>query len=492
MVRQLLAESLLLSLLGCALGLLLAWWAAGLLTRSGAIELRSFVDPRLDPGVAAATVALALLCGVIFGLAPAVLATRRDLHAGLKEGAQATTGAPGRQRFQTALVVFEVGLALVLLAGAGLMIKGFRQLTGTDLGLRPAGVLTMRLDLTGQRYGDSDVYRAFARQLYERLAALPGVESAALEGPGVPTGEWYSASFSLKDRPDLEPVSMLRHHISPRYFATLGVPLLTGRDFTLKDAHMVGPPAVVISQALARRFWPGESALGKQLKPGPYDTQVPWFTVVGVVADVNHRGLGGEVQTDPDLYLALLQSPARSPSRLSILLRTRQAPASLLPQVRRTIQELAPALTAFDVQTLDERLATQTARGRALVRLMTALAGIALLLAVIGIYGLLSYTVTQRVREIGVRMALGADRGRVVGLVVRGALALIAAGLALGLLAALLLNRFLTSLLYGVSPTDPATLAVTALLLSLVALAACCIPALQATRISPVTALRME
>ncbi|HKH43866.1 MAG TPA: ABC transporter permease [Thermoanaerobaculia bacterium] len=500
LVRQLLAESLVLSLLGCALGLLLAWWATGLLAGSGAITLRSFVHPRIDLEVAVVTVALALLCGLLFGLAPAVLATRINLQSGLKEGALATTSAPGRRRFQGSLVIAEVGLALALLTGAGLMIKGFQQFLQTDLGLRPEGVLTMQLDLTGERFADSDLYRTVVGQLYDRLSALPGVESAALEGPGIPTGEWNSASFSLEDQPDLEPVSFLRHHVTPRYFETLGIPLLAGRDFTPQDIHLpgvVGIPVMVVSEALAKRYWPGgarpgENALGKRLKPGPRDSPVPWFTIVGIVRDVNHRGLGGQVQTDPDLYMAVLQSPARSPTRLAVLVRSTQPPSSLIPQVRQAIREVAPSLTAYDVRTLQDRLSKQTARGSALVRLMTVLAGIALLLAIVGIYGLLSYTVTQRVREIGVRMALGADRGRVVGLVVRGALALIAAGLVLGLLAVLLLNRFLTSLLYGVSPTDPGTLAATALLLLGVALAASCVPALQATRISPVTALRME
>jgi predicted permease len=491
LVRQLLAESLVLSLLGCAVGLLLAWWATGLLAGSGAITLRSFVQPRIDLEVAAATVALALLCGLLFGLAPAVLATRINLQAGLKEGALATTSAPGRRRFQAGLVIAEVGLALALLTGAGLMIKGFQQFLHTDLGLRPEGVLTMQLDLTGERFADSDVYRAAARQLYDRISAIPGVESVGMEGPGIPTGEWNSASFSLEDRPDLEPVSFLRHHVTPRYFETLGIQVVEGRDFTPQDAHGTGPPVMIVSQALAKRYYP-EGALGKKIKPGPRDSPLPWFTIIGVVRDVNHRGLGGQVQTDPDLYMAVFQSPARSPTRLAVLVRSRQPPSSLLPQIRQAIREVAPSLSAYDVRTLQDRLNKQTARGRALVRLMTVLAGIALLLAIVGIYGLLSYTVTQRVREIGVRMALGADRGRVVGLVVRGALALIAAGLVLGLLAVLVLNRFLTSLLYGVSPTDPGTLAATALLLLGVALAASCLPALQATRISPVTALRME
>lgn len=492
LVRQLLAESVVLSLLGCALGLLLAYWTMGFLARSGAIALRSFVDVRVDLLVAGVTVALALLCGAFFGLAPAFLATRLDLQAGLKEGALATTSAPGRRRFQAALVIVEVGLALALLAGAGLMIKGFRQFVRTDLGLRPEGVLTMQLDLSGERYQGSDDYRAFARQLHERLTAIPGVESAGLEGPGIPTGEWYSASFSLEGRPELEPVSLLRHHVSPGYFKALGIPLLQGRDLTLQDTHENGIPVVVISRAAAERFWPGQNAVGKRLKPGPYDGPAPWFEVIGVVGNVNHRGLGGEVQSDPDLYMAIFQAPARSPTRVAILVHTTGSPEALVAPVRQVVSELAPALTAFDVRTMEQRLAAQTTRGSSLVRLMTVLAGIALLLAMIGIYGLLSYSVTQRVREIGVRMALGADRGRVVGMIVRGALVLIVAGLALGFVAVLLLNRFLTSLLYGVDPSDPGTLLATALLLLGVALAACSIPALQATRISPVSALRSE
>ena len=493
LIRQLLAESLVLSIFGCALGLLFAHWATGFLARSGAIDLRSFVEVRVDPTVAAITVALALLSGVIFGLAPALLGTRVDLQSGLREGDRASSGAPGRRRFQAMLVISEVGLALALLAGAGLMIKGFGRFVETDLGLDPKGVLTMRMDLTGQRYTDSNVYRAFVRELYDRLTAIPGIESVALEGPGIPTGDWHSASYSLEDRPDdQEPVSLLRHHVTPGYFKTLRIPLIAGRDFTTQDSYQVAPPAMVVSESMAKRFWPGESAIGKRMKPGPYDSSMPWFTIIGVVADVNHRGLGGEEQSDPDVYSAIFQSPARSPTMVSILARTSQPAANLAPQIQQAVRETAPALTVFDVRTLEERLEEQTARGRSLVLLMTVFAAIAVLLAIIGIYGLLAYMVAQRGREIGIRMALGANRGRVVGLVVKGALVMIVTGLALGFVAVMLLNRFLVSLLYGLDPSDPATLFATALLLLGVALAASFVPALQATRISPVTTLRSE
>jgi predicted permease len=493
LIRQLLAESVVLSVFGSVLGLFFASWATGFLAGSGAIQLKSFVDPEVDPTVAAITVVLALGCGVFFGLAPALLGTRINLQSGLKEGERASSGSAGRRRFQSLLVMSEMGLALALLAGAGLMIKGFGRFVETDLGLNPQGVLTLRMDLTGERYKDSDVYRAFVRQLHDRLSAISGIESVALEGPGIPTGDWHSASYSLEDRPDdQDPVSMLRHHVTPGYFETLGIPLIAGRDFTSQDAYQTAPPAMVVSESLAKRFWPGGNAVGKRIKPGPYDGPSPWYTVIGVVADVNHRGLGGEEQSDPDLYSAIFQAPARSPSLLSILARTDGPPTSFLPQVRQAVRETAPSLTVFDVRTLEDRLAEQTARGRSLVLLMTIFAAIALLLAILGIYGLLSYMVTQRRREIGIRMALGADRGGVISMVVRGALVMILAGLALGFVAVLLLNRFLISLLYGLSPSDPATLAATAVLLLGVALVASIVPALQASKISPVTTLRSE
>jgi predicted permease len=492
LIRQLLAESVVLSIFGSVLGLFFASWATGFLTGSGAIQLKSFVNAQVDPTVAAITVVVALACGVFFGLAPALLGTRINLQSGLKAGERSSAGS-GRRRFQALLVISEVGLALALLAGAGLMIKGFGRFVETDLGWKPQGVLTLRMDLTGERYKDSDVYRAFVRQLYEKLSAVSGIESVALEGPGIPTGEWHSASYSLENRPeDQEPVSLLRHHVTPGYFKTLGIPLVAGRDFTSQDAYQTAPPAMMVSESMAKRFWPGESAVGKRIKPGPFDGPSPWFTIVGVVADVNHRGLGGEEQSDPDVYSAIFQSPARSPSLLSILVRTDGPPTSFVPQVRQAVRETAPSLTVFDVRTLEDRLDEQTARGRSLVLLMTVFAAIALLLAIIGIYGLLSYMVTQRRREIGIRMALGADRGGVVGMVVRGALVMILAGLTLGFVAVLLLNRFLISLLYGLSPSDPATLAATAVLLLGVALIASIVPALQASRISPVTTLRSE
>jgi putative ABC transport system permease protein len=489
LVRQLLTESLLLSLFGCVLGLLLADWFARLLVGASGMTLPSFFRFEVDPVVVAVTLAISVAAGVVFGLVPALMAAKINLQEDLKEGAQSTTVGTGRRLFQSGLVIAEVAVALVLLAGAGLMIKGFRQFLRTDLGFRTENLLTLRLDLTAERYADNERVFALERQVLDRVRALPGVTNAAFEGPGYPTGGWYGGHFQLADRPEQEPVAVIRHHVSPGYFQTLGVHLLAGRDFTPED-RAGAPPVLIIGDAMAKRYWPGQNPIGKRLKGG--NPKNPEITVIGMTAPIKHGGLLAQEGVDPDVYIPSLQSPPRSPSILTLLVRTSVPPKNLVNPIRGAVKEAASDLAVYDAATMQELLDRQTAQGRFLAFLMTVFSLLALTLAAIGVYGVISYIVSQRTREVGIRVALGARKGAVIGLVVRRAVSLVALGVAAGLVLAFAFNRFVQSQLYGVSPNDPATLAGTALVLLLVALAASFLPARRATRIEPVITLRAE
>lgn len=488
LVRQLLTESLLLSIAGCVLGLFVASWFAKLLVTSSGMTLPSFLRFDVDFTVVGVTFALALVSGLLFGLVPAWMATRVNLQEGLKEGAQGSGVGAGRSRFQSGLVIAEVALALSLLAGAGLMIKGLRQHLGTDLGFETENLLTLRLDLTAERYKDDERVFALARQVLEQSRSVAGVTNVALEGPGYPTGGMYGIHLVQEGKPDAPAVMGVRHHVSPGYFKTLGIPILAGRDLNAEDVK-AAPEVVVVSKTLAERHWPGENPIGKRLRgPQPGD---PIITVVGMVADVKHNGLS-DMPLDPDLYLSLNQNPPRSPSIVTVMARTSVPPTSVVAPLQSAIKQAVPELPSYDVATMQDLLDRQTAEARFLVFLMSVFAGIALVLASIGVYGVLAYTVNQRTREIGIRVALGARRDQVIGMVIRRGLTLVSIGVAAGLIVVLICNRFVESWLYGVSPSDPATLAGTAIILLFVALAASYLPARRATRIEPVIALRQE
>lgn len=492
LLRGLLAESLLLALFGCALGLGLAAVILRLLVRTGAARFKSFLEIGLDPLAVGVTVAAALLCGLAFGLAPAAMAARADLAGTLRQGGKGTTGE--RHSAQSALIVAEIGLALALLIGAGLMVQGFQRLRGSDLGFAGRDLLTLRLYLAEPRYADEAAARGLVRVALERLRGVAGVRDVAFEGPGLPTDDWYGADFAVEDPPDPRGENknlLLLHHVTPGYFGTLGIPLLAGRDFGPQDAEG-GAPAVIISEQLARRAWSDPArALGKGLRPFR-DPEAPWVRVVGVVGDVQHRGLAPATVPAPDVYFPLLQRPALSPPILNVLVRPAPgvAPASLAPALRRALGEVAPTLPVYDVATLAERLDRQAARPRFLVLLMALFAGLALLLAAVGLYGVIAGSVAASTRGIGVRMALGAARGAVLCRVIGQAVALTLAGVAVGVAASLALTRLLSSVLYGVSATDLPTFAGTALVLLAVALAASALPALRATRVDPAVVLR--
>lgn len=494
LVRQLLTESLLLSLLSCALGLLLAQLCTGVLLKLSAVQLR-FVDAGLSPSVVGVILLLSVACGVFFGLVPAWLSLRGDgVQTALRQAG--SSAGFGRQRFQSALVVAEVAVALFLLIGAGLMIKGFQHSLNADLGFRPERLITARVDLQNKRYANTGIMTRLGRQYLESLQNIPGVKSAALVGPAMPTDNWYGNSFIVEDRLKNGSdgvVFLVFHHVTPGYFAQMGIHLAEGRDFTTADTEN-SPLAIIISEGMKHKYWPHENALGKRMRFGRRDPNAPWFTVVGVVSDLNQMAMQSMEWPGPDVYFSLLQFPPLLVPQYAVVLRPQSGvnPLSLAQPLLAALKKVAPDIPPYDVDTMEHRLETFTAKGRFVVLLMGLYAGIALALAAAGLYGVLYYSVTQRTRELGIRVAVGAQDSDLVRLVVGRAATLILIGLAIGLGASVGLNRLFTSMLYGIAPTDLLTFAVASVLLFAVAMIATWHPARRATRVPPAIALRPE
>jgi putative ABC transport system permease protein len=492
LLLQLLVESLVLSGASCLAGLLLSAWATRPLVVLAGVKFQSFVDLGLDPAVAGALAVLSLVCGVTFGLAPAWVGVRRSSEA-LRQGSSSTGVA--HYRFQSWLVVAEMSLALFLLVGAGLMIRGFQQARRASVGFDSKGLLTVRVELKGKRYAEASTMVQLARQYRDRLRAVPGVRSVSLAAPIVPTDGWFASSFVIEDllpKTKDGTVMLVFHHVTPGYFQDLRMPLEEGRDFVEADDDK-SQPVTVISEAMRRKYWPHESPLGRRIKFGKRDAEAPWLTVVGVVGDVDEQALQELEWPGADIYLDAFQLPSRVVPVYNFLIRGRGvAPLSLVTPVARELRAIAPDLPPYDADTIENRLDRFHAKRRYLAVLMGLFAGLALVIAAVGIYGVLSYSVTRRTRELGIRVALGARRQDVAKLVVRQAALLTAAGLAIGLAAALGFDRLFHSLFYGLSPTDLATLVGTPLLLMLVALAAAWVPARRAMRVQPTTALRTE
>jgi len=496
LVRQLLTESALLALIGCALGLALASWATRLLVVASRVDFKSFTEIAVDPFVVAVSVAVALACGLVFGLVPVWVTLKSDLSKTLQQEGRSPGREAGRQRFQGAVVVAQVALTLVLLVASGLMARAYGRLMDQDLGFEPENLLTLRLDLKGDKYARDEPVFQLVRGALEQIGAQPGVRSVAMVGPNIPTDDWAGGYSTIEEYVSPSPdgtILVLLHSVSPGYFSTLGVPITDGRALGFEDTREA-PFAVVVSREMAERYWPGESPVGKRLKFGSRAAERPWFTVVGVADHVEHSGLLGRERPGPDLYLSLLQFPVRLPNVLNVLVRPEDGykASALVPGVRAALDRIAPDFPAYDVATMEERLLEQSAQGRFQVLLIGLFTLIALVLSAIGIYGVIAYGVTQRTREIGVRMALGAERRDLIRLVVgRGAL-LAGAGLLFGLAVSLLFGRLLSSLLYGASATDPLILAGASAFLLAVALSASYFPARRAARLDPAVSLREE
>jgi putative ABC transport system permease protein len=497
LLRQLLAESVLLALAGGSAGLLLAYWAVHALVAAMPATAR-FSLPRaqeigVDFTVLLFTFALSLAAGILFGLVPAFDASRTELNASLKEGGRGVAGARGRIRGM--LAAAEIALSIVLLTGAGLLLRSFEKLHSLDPGFQPRNAMAAVVSVAGTRHADPALRAGFYRQLVERVQALPGVESAAMINHLPLSGDVWSNGFTVAGQPvpsaGSVPNAVYRVAL-PGYFRTMKIPVLAGRDFTGYDNEN-SPRVAIVNQTLARRFWPGESAIGKRLR---WDSAGPWLTVVAVVHDVAQHEWA--VAPSNEIYVPFLQDPDYLHSShgpwlgMTLVLRASSDPLPLASAVERIVAGLDKDAPVSEVETLDDVVSNALWQPRFATTLLAAFAALALLLAATGIYGVISYTVSRRSAEIGIRMALGARQRDVLTLVLRQSLTMTMAGLAAGLAGAFLVTGFLRSLLYGVSPADPLTFAAAAGLLTAVALAASLAPARRASRIDPVQALRAE
>jgi predicted permease len=495
LVRQMLTESILLALVGAAAGLLLATWATRALIAASGTQFPSFVHVGVEPPVILATLALAVGCGLVFGLAPIAISFRSDLSQTLGRNDKVQERGQGWVRFQNLVVVAQVALALTLSLDAAMMAKGFRKMVGENLGFQARDLLTFRVDLRGPRYIVDDFSLKRLREEYlPRMSAVPGVGQLAMAVSTIPTDDWAGGRITVEDHnseaADGTYVALI-HAVTPAYFDVLGVPLRKGRAFDLHDTQS---NAVVVSQAMADQQWPGRDPIGKRLKLGPRGKQgMPWLTVVGVVADVRHEGFGGEKPPAPDMYVSLLQF-LRRPLTVNFLVRPRPgiSTAQLRPALHREMKAIDPELPDYDIATMQERLAKQTGKARFQLLLIGIFSSLALVLGIVGIYGVVSYGVAQRTREIAVRMALGANRGSILRLVVARGAALAAAGLLLGLVTVVSSRGMLDSLLYRTSLADPLLLGGTCCALFLVTLAANVLPARRAAVVDPVAGLRLQ
>jgi len=485
-VRQLLTESLLLSIVGGAAGILLAQWAIDALRALGPEQLPRLQAVNIDGRILFFTLGVTLLTGVLFGLAPALQAGQFNLNALLKEGGRG--GGGQRRRLRDALVITEVALALALLAGAGLLIRSFWKLQQTDPGFNPERVLTASLTLPGARYGDAPKVASFQRQLIDRVTALPGVQSAGVTSDLPWTGYDENAGFTIEGKtfPPNDGPSARYHYVSSDYFRTIGVPLIAGRFFNADD-RQDAQLALLINRSMAERYWPGESAVGKRLTFSSQPKEKDWYTIVGVVGDV--KDFPHSPAAAPAFYWATTQL---TPRQLILAVRFSADPLNLIEAVRGEVRSLDKDLPLADAQTLETIAAIAVAGRRFTLWLVGFFALTAMALAAIGIYSVLSYLVAQRTHEIGLRMALGAQLGNVLKLVIRQGMTLVLLGIASGMAAAFALTRLIKGLLFEVSATDPLAFALAATLLALVALLACYVPAWRATKVDPMVALRHE
>jgi predicted permease len=486
LIRQLLSENGLLALLAGAAGLLLAFISIKLFISSSSINIANLDHVEIDIRVLAFTVLVSLLTGLLFGIAPALNISQGHPGDALK-GIRTASGDAAGRRLRGLLIVTEFGLAVLLLSGAGLLLRSFMHLQAVDPGYDPTRILI--LQTAPAQNSTSDQLRLFYRQVNERLAALPGVESVGLSEEifisGNPQG-LITIEHDASNGDESRRTPLRRDDVSEGFFQTLRVPLREGRLFNAQD-NQGSVPVTVINETMARQFWPGADALGRRFKLGPARADNPWLTVIGVVGDMRRQGL--EREPIAQMFLPHQQSPSR---RMNLLIRTTSEPTQLAAAVRNEIRAIDKSVLIYGVSTLENQLATALGPRRFQTWLLTLFSAVAVLLAAIGIYGLLHQSVALRTREIGTRMALGAQTRDVLRLVIGQGIGLALCGIGVGWLAALSLTRLLSGLLFGVTPHDPMTFVVVALLLLSVALFACYVPARRASRIDPVTALRTE
>lgn len=491
LVRQFLTESVLLALVGGGLGLLLSVWGTGLIESIGSKLTPLLSGIAIDVRVLSFTIVISILTGIVFGLAPALHLSRLDLNESLKEGSRGSSA--GRNPLRSGLIVSEVALALVLLVCAGLMIKSVIRLRDVSPGFNPSNMLTMNLSLPSAKYPKAPDRIAFYNKMLDRVGALPGVEAAGATSVLPFSGNFDGRGLAVEDHPKPrgEEISVDLYIATPGYVHAMGISLINGRELNEQDTDKA-PLAAVINQTMARELWPNEDPLGKRIKfPGSDKNPQPWRTIVGVVGDVDQYAL--DRKPPMQIYLSEAQYPTSS---MSLVVRTafelRGEPVATIAAIRGEIRDMDPDQAVYNIATMESLLSDSISLRRFSMMLLIIFAIVALALAAVGIYGVISFAVTQRTHEIGIRVALGASGPDILKLVVARGMILTLSGVGIGLVTAVGLTRFLQTLLFGVSATDPVTFIAISLLLTGVALGACLVPARRATKVDPMIALRYE
>ena len=490
LTKQLLVESVLLSLVGGLVGLGLAYFGLNVLTRFIPQDVAQVDTITIDTKVLLFTLAVAVITGLIFGLAPATQASHFNLNETLKEGGRDSGAGVRGKRLRNSLVIAEVATSFILLVGAGLLINSFVHLRTLDPGFRADHLLTLNVDLSEVKYPDTQRRTAFFEEVTRRVQTLPGVQSVAVAGNLPFTYNGDSTSIAVEGIPD-PPIDqwpdVIYRTIGPGYLATMGIPLVRGRDFNDQDT-LDTTPVVVISEKTAKHYWPNEEPIGERLKTGATTSNIPWRTVIGVVKDVRQNDFIAE----PKMQMYFSYRQVKDLVANALVVRTVADPLSLATSVRNTIWAVDKDQPVANIDAMEHIVAGAVARQRFSMLLLAIFAGLALVLAAVGIYGVMSYSVAQQTREIGIRIALGAQRGDVLRMTVKEGLKLVGVGLLIGLVSAFVLTRVMESLLFGISATDPVTFGIICVVLLIVATLASYIPALRAATVDPMVALRAQ
>ena len=488
-LRQLLTESVLLGVLGGLFGLLFAIIGARTLIAFATVNIPRLKDFGFDPKVLLFTLVISLITSLVFGLAPGVAASKPNLNEALKEGGRSSSGGAARNKLRSALVVLELALAVVLVTASGLMFRSFLRLQGVNPGFNPANVLTLEIELPEATYKADQQQRLFQQQLLQKIRTIPGVVNAATVDNLPFSGNAFNSSFTIEGRP-IPPVTerprAYYRVVSPDYFSTMGIQVNRGNQFTDRDTADV-PGIAIINDVAARKFWPGEEPLGKKIKRGRPESKNPWVTIVGIVGSGNQNSLREIAQ--PEIYTPYLQNASRT---FTLVTRTSVDPRTLAASIRKEVWATDKDLPVSNMKLMNELISNSVAQPRFYVILLSVFAGLALVLAAVGVYGVMSYSVTLRTRDIGIRMALGARPADIFKHIVGQALLLALIGLGIGIVLAITSTRVMSSLLYGINATDPLTLVATSLMLLAVALLASYVPARRATKVDPMVALRYE
>ena len=489
LLRQLLTESTLLGLLGGGFGFLVAYAGSKTLVSFGSLSIPQLTDFSFDMKVPLFALVVSLLTSLIFGLAPAIDASNPNLNEALKEGGRSSSGGATRARLRNALVITEVALAVVLVTASGLMLRSFVRLQGTSSGLNPHNLITLELELPDVRYHAAQQQTLFQQQLLQRVGSLPGVQNAATVDNLPFSGNAFNTSFTIEGRPTGPTTETPRAYyrvISPDYFPAIGIELHKGNQFTDRDTAEQ-PGVAIVNETAAQRYWPGVDPLGKRIKRGRPESKNPWLTVIGIVS--GSRQLSLKEGSQPEIYVPYLQNPGLT---FTLVARTASDPRSLTGALRKEVLSADREIPAVNIKLMEELISNSVAKERFYVLLLAVFAALALILAAVGVYGVMSYSVTLRTRDIGIRMALGARPVDIFKHIVGQALLLGLIGLGVGIVLAIASTRVMSSLLYGINATDPLTLAITSLVLLAVALLASYLPARRATRVDPLVTLRYE